>query len=182
MARRLSALAIAFVEEYLKDQDATASFKRAAERVGSKSHCHGQRGYQLLQNPLIKTEINRAVAARSMRVAIHQDQILEEIKAVLMADIGDAFDADGKMLALKDMPKSFRRCISSVEVEEIFAGTGQNAVRIGTLKKLKLWSKEKAWSDGGRHLKMFTDVLEHRDGEGLSDKLAKARERANRKS
>lgn len=44
--------------------------------------------------------------------------------------------------------------------------------------EIKVHPKEKALEMLGRHLKLFTDVVEHKGLEGLSDRLAKARERA----
>ena len=75
-----------------------------------------------------------------------------------------------------------RKALASVEVDELFEGTGKDREQTGYTKKIKTTDKLKALELLGKHLKMFTDVTEVRGLEGLGDRLraARLRERACR--
>ena len=62
-----------FVEEYLIDLNAT----QAATRAGYSSKTAYAQGHRLLKDPKIAVAISAAVAARSVRVEVTQDYVLE---------------------------------------------------------------------------------------------------------
>lgn len=154
----------AFVREYLVDMNATAAAKRAGFSPGSASGM----GHTLLKNPQVKVMIDEEMKRRAERVEVKADDVLRELLWILKTDIGAAFDENGHMRSLKDMPESLRRTISSVEVEQGNDG--------GAAVKLKTWDKIRAAELLGKHLKLFTDKIqmEHSFAE-LTDEQLEAR-------
>ena len=69
------------------------------------------------------------------------DDALLELERIALSDIGDAFDENGALKSLKEMPERMRRAIASLETEEL---RGPAAPPGGLMVKLKLWDKPKA--------------------------------------
>ena len=70
-----------------------------------------------------------------------------------------------------------RRAIASVEVSE----ERVDGEVVGEIRKVKFWDKKGSLDLLGRHLKLFTDVLEVKDMTPMADRMKLARERAKAK-
>lgn len=126
----------------------------------------------------VDPEMNKAyVGALETRRQQMTDSVLGELRRLAAADISLAFNEDGSPKALHEIPEDVRRCISAVEVEEMFEGKGEARVQVGLLHKFKLWDKGAALERLGKHLKLFTDKLEVDAAPELAEALAKARAR-----
>jgi phage terminase small subunit len=145
-----------FVAEYLVDLNATA----ASVRAGYSAKTAPQQGPRLLQHPTVAKEISAALERRSARLEIKADDVLRELLRLARVDIGEAFDDEGKLKPLKEIPEDVRRAISGIEVDELFDGHGENRMSIGVTRKLKFWDKTRALEMLGKHLKLFTDRIE----------------------
>jgi len=55
------------------------------------------------------------------------------------------------------MPPHVRRAIASVEIEEVWEGSGADRVQSGELKKVKFWPKHTGLELLGKHVKLFGD-------------------------
>jgi hypothetical protein len=71
-----------FVEEYLKDLNAT----QAAIRAGYTQAAAERTGLRLLTSPAVQAAIEEAKKARSDRTEIEADEVLRQIYAIAMAD------------------------------------------------------------------------------------------------
>lgn len=149
-----------FVDEYLVDLNAT----KAAIRAGySEKTAHSQ-GPRLLENVEVRDAISRAQVERAKDVKVESYEILRELKRIALVDIGRAFDAEGNLLPLKDMPEDVRRAIAGIDIEEmkVDLGDGPGEPTITTrVKKLKLIDKKGSLELLGKHLKLFIDRVEH---------------------
>lgn len=126
-------------------------------------------GPRLRRNARVGAAIDAAIAARAARVEVKQDDVLRELLAVLKVDIGKAFGPDGKLLPLQptkvklddgkevtlEMPEDIRRAIAGIEVEELYAGRGEDRFAVGQVKRLKLLDKTRAIDLAMKHLGMF---------------------------
>ncbi len=143
-----------FVAEYLVDLNAT----QAAIRAGySEATAHAQ-GSRLLKNAEVAEAIREAQAARSARVEVRADEILLELKRIALADLGEAFDDNGNLKPMKDIPPDVRRAMAGVDVIELPGSEDGEAG--GLVKKVKFWDKTKALELLGKHLKLYTDKVE----------------------
>lgn len=152
-----------FVVEYLVDQNATAAAKRAG--YASTQRSAEVQGSLLLRNPEVRRCIDEALARRAARVEVKADDILRELLRLAMVDIGEAFDEEGRLKPIKDIPPDVRRAISGVDVTEIM----EDGRPVGLLKKVRLWDKKGSLELLGKHLRLFVDRLEAtgKDGEPL---------------
>ena len=82
-----------FVEEYLVDLNATAAARRAGYSLKSANYC----ARRLMQLPHVLTAVEEGKAARSLRTAIRQDQVLAELYDIATAEASDASGAAVKL-------------------------------------------------------------------------------------
>lgn len=154
-----------FCEEYLVDLNAT----QAAIRAGYSQKTAGAIGHENLTKPEIESEIQRLMTERSKRTDITADKVLKETYLLAMSDIGEAFNDDGSLKPIKNIPAHIRRAISSVEVDELFEGHGKEREQVGYTRKLRLWDKVKTLELLGKHLKLFSEHIQH----GVDETLEK---------
>ncbi len=142
----------AFVREYLVDLNGA----QAAIRAGYSAKTAREIAAENLAKPRIRVEIDTLLKARAQRTEIEAERVLIELARIAFCDVGQAFDAEGRLKALTDMPEDVRRAISGLEVEEIFEREGRQKVRVGQLRKVKFWNKPDTLRALGEHLKLFT--------------------------
>ncbi|CAM4092761.1 Terminase small subunit [Bordetella tumbae] len=133
-----------FAEEYLKDLNAT----QAAIRAGySKRTAHSQ-AERLLRDVEVQAAIQSAMAERSERTRITQDNVLQELSAMTLYDAGEI--GQYKIQSPEDvhkLPERLRRCV-----------VGWSWDKSGNFT-LKLADKLGAATLAMRHLGMLNDKL-----------------------
>jgi phage terminase small subunit len=156
-----------FVEEYLVDLNAT----QAAIRAGYSEKTARQIGYENLTKPHIIDAIAKAMAARSERTRVSQDRVITGIAELAFYDIADLFDEKGSLRSVHELSPMLRRAVAGIEVRELYNEDGKN---IGRLSKVKLADRKGNLEVLGRHLKLFTDKVEHEAGASLEQILARS--------
>jgi phage terminase small subunit len=170
-----------FIHEYTKDFNGT----KAAIRAGYSRLTADSQASRLLKKPKVRREIDANVERLALAGDVKPGDVLRELVAMANTDIRLAFDAEGRLLPLHELPADIRRMISSVETEELW-GTepdgdgGMRKAQIGQVRKVRFWNKEKALELLGKHMRMFIDRVEHSADDSFAEVLKKARERAKR--
>jgi phage terminase small subunit len=136
-----------FVEEYLVDLNSA----RAARAAGYSEASAANIAYQLLRKPRVKAAIEAAQRERSERTGVTADQVINELARIAFADIGAAFDEDGNLKPLHELPEDARRALSGVETDELFEGRGEERAKVGVVRKIKFWDKTRALELLARH-------------------------------
>jgi phage terminase small subunit len=155
-----------FCAEYLVDLNANQAAIRAGYAPKS-AHVNGPR---LLKRADVQARLQELRARREERLEVRADDVVRELFRLAMCDIGKAFDADGNLLPLHQMPEDVRRAIAGVEVSTRFTDDGQ----VATVTKVKWWDKTRGLEMLGKHLKMFVDRHEHEVGATLAKLLEEA--------
>lgn len=101
-------------------------------------------------------------------------RIIAELMAIATVDPGTAYDADGQILPLHQMPDATRRALAAFEVESEFDPETQ--VLTSRTAKIKFWSKPDALTVLARTLGMLVDRTKHELGDDAAELLALARE------
>lgn len=153
-----------FCAEYLVDLNAT----QAAIRAGYSAKTAHAQGHRLLRDAEVQTRLDELRTRRAERVEVKADDVLRELLHLSTVDIGAAFAEDGTPLPLKDIPEKVRRALSGVEVTTKLADDG----RVATVTKLRFWDKTKGLELLGKHLKLFTEKVEHSGQVTLEQLLA----------
>lgn len=146
-----------FCQEYIVDLNAT----QAAIRAGYSPASANEQASRMLAKANIQDRVNKLAAARAARTQTTADRVLMELGKLGLSDVRKLFDDKGGLLPPNLWPDDIAVAVSSVEVEELFDGYGEDRTQIGYTKKVKLWDKTKALELIGKHLKLFTDKVEH---------------------
>lgn len=158
-----------FCREYMKDLNAT----QAAIRAGYSEKTARQIGSENLSKPYIRERIDHLAGRRLKLVDLTAENILIEMGRLAKADIRDFYDENGNLRPIHEIPEDARRAISGVDVEELFAGRGDDRDHIGRSKKIRLWDKTKALEMLGKYHKLLTDRQEVSVDSSLAARLDK---------
>lgn len=146
-----------FCREYL----ISMNFADAARKAGYSSHVAKTGSRDFLDHPGIKARLQELQAPAVARFEVATEQVLKELFRIATCDIGLAFNEDGTMKALHEIPEDVRRAIQAVETEQLFDGQGKDRYQVGHTKRIKFWDKNKALEMLAKHLKLLTDRIEH---------------------
>jgi hypothetical protein len=75
------------------------------------------------------------------KIEVTPERVLSEYALLAFADIGQAFDSDGSLLPLEDMPEGIRRAIVGIETEELKEKVGFETIVVGSIRKVKFADK-----------------------------------------
>lgn len=156
MRKALSPRQEIFCQEYA----VSLNFRDAALKAGYSENMAEHKHRQLLDNPLIKERLREIKAPTIARLQMTADHVLQELFRIATCDIGQAFNEDGTMKPIHEIPEDVRRAIQAVEVEQLFDGTGADRYQVGHTKKIRFWDKNKALEMLGKHFKLYTDKIE----------------------
>lgn len=148
-----------FVHEYLVDFNGIQAFVRAGYKSKSRSAIanRASRAYELLHKPHIARVIEKRKAELLEKIDVETIQMLREAKRLSLSDPAKLFDEKGNLKSIHEIDEDTRRCIASIEVEELFEGRGKNKETVGRLKKVKLWDKNAALDKLFRYLALYKD-------------------------
>lgn len=150
-------------------------------------------GQKLLKRPAVQQLIAEhgakalaAAARRTNRLELSAQRVLEETMRIAYGDVGQLFDEQGQPKPVQKLDEDTRRSISSIELAEVATPSNDRpqlddgapppppAMRIA---KVKFWDKPRALEMLGKHLKLWTDVVEQRaDGLTMEEKANRAAE------
>lgn len=95
--------------------------------------------------------------ADQWRIAI----ITRELQRFGLSDIRELFNDQGAVRPTSEWSDELTSAISSMEVNELWEGTGRDRRIIGEIKKIKLVDKIKPLELLGKQMRMFLDRVEH---------------------
>jgi phage terminase small subunit len=152
-----------FVQEYLKDLNAT----QAAIRAGYSAKTASSQGERLLRNVEVQKAVTEQMASRSARVQIDADWMLQRLGEDVEADMADLYGEDGNLKPVQEWPPIWRKgLVAGVETIEEKDDDGKVT---GIVRKVKLADRTRLKEMLGKHVDVqaFKDRVEH----GLSDDL-----------
>jgi phage terminase small subunit len=158
-AKRLTPKQAAFVAEYLIDLNAT----QAAIRAGYSQKTAAAIGAENLTKPHIATAIQAAMDERAERTQITADRVLQEIARIGFGDIRRVLSWGRESVHF--IPSDELSDDDAATVAEVQAKRTIYTTEDGSEEKIELKMKTHdklgALRDLGRHLKLFTDKVEH---------------------
>ena len=159
-----------FIEEYLIDLNAT----QAAIRAGYSPDTAQQTGSENLSKPVIRAQIDRAMAERSKRTGVNAERVIQELAKIAFVNAAEVIDPQTATVKEDALPED-TAAIQSVKVKTF----GED----GLEREVKMADKLKALELLGKHLGMFQnnvnvtlgssdkldDIMSQIGGEGLEE-------------
>lgn len=157
-SKNLTEMQERFAREYVISMNATDAARKAGY---SEAMAISKASGEILQNPGIQALIKELKAPVIARLELSAEHILHELNRIARCDVGEAFNESGGLKDIHSIPEDVRRCIQSIEVDELFSGAGKDREQIGVTRKIKFWDKNKGLELIGKHFKLYTDKVEH---------------------
>lgn len=132
-----------FVRRYLRDLNATASYR---ELYPTAKHPDVS-GPALLGNLGIKAAVDEGLRRRAARYSVTAEKTLLELGRILDFDPAQLYDADGALLPVNQMPVDARRCLTKFTVGRngvTWGAASKDAAIDKAMKHLGLYPTEKA--------------------------------------
>lgn len=161
-----------FVREYLVDQNIT----QAAIRAGYSARSASVTGWETLRIPKVAEEIRRLLKERFSRPDLMAEKILLELFRCGNYDIAEAYDENGNLKPIHEIPEDVRRAIVSVETEQELGPEVDGEATMITVRKVKFADKARNNELLARHFKLLVDRIEIKDTT-VADRLAAAKKR-----
>lgn len=95
----------------------------------------------LASNVNVSSRIAELKAAAVKRTEMTLDKTLQHMKEWIEFDPLDLMDENDCVKSMRDLAPNVRKSLSSIEVVEIFSGSGEDKHKIGELKKIKFYDK-----------------------------------------
>lgn len=155
-----------FVAEYLIDLNAT----QAAIRAGYSPRSANEQGARLLAKASVAASVAEGKRAQVEKLGISAERVLRELSLIGFSNMADymSVGSDGDpFLDFSALTRDQAAALTEVTVEDFKDGRGKDARDVRKVK-FKLADKRAALVDLGRHLKLFTDVVEHDVSEDMA--------------
>lgn len=149
----------AFIDEYLVDMNASA----AARRAGYSEKTSDVIGHENLNKPKIARAIFEAMQERSKRTQVTADQVVKELARVGFADIRELVKWSEERTAFvpsRDLTEDQAAAVSEVQSETTTSERDDGTVETRLKLKLKTYDKLSALEKLGKHLGLFTDLVD----------------------
>ncbi|MFG1383730.1 terminase small subunit [Xanthobacter versatilis] len=137
-----------FVAEYMRDLNATA----AAIRAGYSRKTARQMGAENLSKPYISQAIAEAMERRAEAAGVEAVRVLQELARIAFADIGQLFDAAGRLKPLNQLDPEHRAAIRCLQIITREMDDGMLERRVA----VQIWDKLSALEKLARHLGLFS--------------------------
>lgn len=167
-----------FVDEYLIDLNAT----QAALRAGYSEKTAYSQGQRLLKDVELQAQLQKRMKDREKRTEINADYVLKRLVEIDQLDVLDILKDDMSFKPVSEWPKGWRQYLVGFDIAEMFEGSGDDRSMVGLMKKIKWPDKVKNLELLGKHVNVnaFRDQVSVDVNVSLSDRMAKARERASK--
>lgn len=136
MASKLTPKQERFVDEYLKDLNAT----QAAIRAGYSQKRASELGWQLLQKPTVIGAISQRRQALADSLEITRERVVKEMARLAFFNIKSFFDDNGNPKKVSELTDDAACAINGIDIVNI----GNDEVGFGQVIKYKIPDKNKA--------------------------------------
>jgi phage terminase small subunit len=144
---------VLFIQEYLKDMNAT----QAAVRAGYSAHTAHVIGRQNLMKTYIAAAIRAAQQERLAELGVNHFRVLQEIARLAFVDARKLYDEHGQLRPVQTLDDDTAAAVAGLDVSETWSGDGDECSLTRT-KKLRLWSKTDNLKLLAQHLRLLQEA------------------------
>lgn len=137
---------------------------QAAITAGYAASRAKQQAFRLMKMQDVKDALRERQDKLARKHELTTESVIAELSKIVHADPRRMFADNGTILPVKDWPDDVAGMVASVEVDELFDGTGKDRTWTGYTKKVKLWDKNSAIEKAMKHLGLFAEDNKQRAG------------------
>ena len=151
-----------FIREYLKDFNGTRAYMnsyKTRDNPGKRSSA-GVKSCHLLKDLRIMSEIDKNITAMFSNLDIQNESILAQQAIIAFIDSRSFFNEDETFKKIKHLNIAQQSAIESIEVEELYTDKkvkGKKRKKIGRIKKVRFYSRQKALDNLMKYKKLIGD-------------------------
>ncbi|MDP9159476.1 MAG: terminase small subunit [Acidobacteriota bacterium] len=161
-----------FAKEYVRDLNAT----RAAKAAGYSQSTAASQGSRLLTKSKIQRLVDRETSKWASKCDISIEMVAEGLRKQGFYDPRAFYHEDGSLKSVPELDEETAFALAGFETEKLYQHYAKGAAQeIGTISKVKMADRTRALELLGRHLKMFTDKVEHTGLESIAEAISKGR-------
>lgn len=142
-----------FVSEYVKDQNGT----QAAIRAGYSKKTAQEQSSQLLSKLMIQSAVQEKLEALSEKSDLKALEVRESVLRLMRFDPRRAFNADGTMKRIHEMPEDVIQAVSGIDADE----------SAGEIKRLRFTDRVRVIELAAKILGMLKFEVSGKDGHPL---------------
>lgn len=152
MARSITLKQDKFVLAMLDGMTATDAYVHAYNTERMKRESIINKAYELSNSKVIQDRMAELRKPVIEKAQLTLEAVIRENMKLAFFDVRTMFDERGALKPVSEWDEAIGGSVSSIEVFEEFAGSGQNRVKIGETKKVKFWDKGAAIDKLMKHL------------------------------
>lgn len=141
-----------FIELYIANG---GNATKAAIDVGFSAKSAGAQASRLLKDINVFAELKKRQTELAQTYKLDSESVLEQLAKIVYADPRKCFGPDGCLLPVSEWPDEVAAMVSSVEVDALYEGHGEDRRQIGVTQKVKFWDKNSAIEKAMKHLGQF---------------------------
>jgi phage terminase small subunit len=145
-----------FIQEYVKDADASRAYRAAGYMPSSDNTCHSCAS-QLLTKTKVKARLREVRERIASRVEVSAARVLNELGRLAFSDIRKVVGKNGAILDPSDWDDDTAAAVAGIETFKEFSGKGADREHVGDTQKLKLWDKPGALVTLAKHFKLLNE-------------------------
>lgn len=152
--------------------------KRAAKETGMAEAW----GYYTRHKPQVDARIRELLSEKFKALHMETDEVLGQLARIARADIRDLYDESGVLKPPSEWDENVVAAVTSVEVDELFEGTGKDRKQIGVTRKLKVTPRLDALNTLAKHHKLIGGETTLNVFGSLADRMEQAAQQTKPKT
>jgi phage terminase small subunit len=153
-----------FVQEYVKDFNGTAAYKRAGYTASQKSA--ETNAARLLGNARVAEAVAKAAQKVQAQVEFTAEVAIKQLERMVTFDARKLFHHNGQPKEISELDDDTAAVIGGLDVHEEYRGTGAERQFVGYVKKYKLTDKLGAVNTALKMFGKLNDRVEHTGKDG----------------
>jgi phage terminase small subunit len=152
MAKNLTLKQEKFCLEYIETGNASEAYRRAFNTERMKPETVNRNAKAMIDDSKIATRLQALKKPVIEKMELNLEKVLTENMHLAFFDIRTMFNENGTLKPVSEWSDSIGASVKSIEVNELFEGSGQDRIRIGETKKIAFWDKGAAIDKLMKHL------------------------------
>jgi len=152
MIKKLTIKQEKFCQAYIRLGDKSAAYREAYNTSKMLPASINRKAFELFENVNIRSRVEQLQRELVERNKITVDELVQSMAGMVRFDLSTIYNPDGSLMGIHDMPETARRMISEMESFDEFEGRGENKVKVGISRKVKIIDKLAAIEKLMKHL------------------------------